>query len=173
MRIRTAPARATAGPAAELRRRPPQTHACDPGLALMLLAALIESGMSPAAGLRAVAEELGPAAREQVLTVCRGIDAGLSWERAWEQAGASGLEESAALLKESLLACTGSGAPVVPLLLRMAQLHRRLWARTAERQAQQASVAVLLPLTLCYLPAFMLVGVGLFAIALLRGAWSG
>lgn len=64
---------------------------------------------------------------------------------------------------------TRTGAPLADLLHEQADAAMRSWAATASVRARSVAVRTVLPLALCYLPAFLLLGVAPFVAGLLAG----
>nr|WP_306369582.1 type II secretion system F family protein [Nocardiopsis sp. CC223A] len=93
---------------------------------------------------------------------------------------ASAWSESAGVLPEPLVAAgrdlaraADTGAPVADLLDRhVADLHRELRSQAAER-VERLGVLVVMPLALCFLPSFLLVGVVPMVVDLLSRALGG
>lgn len=121
-----------------------------------LLASTLMAGAEPIAGLARVCEALpGPAADRLVQVVERARWGGGAVE-AW-----SAIEDDDALapLARAMVRSQVSGASVVQAVERLAdELARESMAR-AEDAARKVGVAAALPLGLCLLPAFMLLGV--------------
>ncbi|MHB2022256.1 MAG: type II secretion system F family protein, partial [Mycobacteriales bacterium] len=147
-----------------LRRLRDQQLAALP-LALELLAACRAAGLPPAVALSVTATAAPPSlvgilSRSSSLLrlgACAG-EAYCDWPDTGDLGAARRL----------LIRCAESGAPAAPALRRIAsraRFHQRVQSRARIRRA---TVASLLPLTCCYLPAFVLLGVvplglGLFA----------
>lgn len=159
--------RARDGPGAYLWRRvrvdKPRTPTHKPqDLAhdLELCAACLSAGMSLAQAAAAVAEgsplkEWGHSAHMLAL--------GVPVERAWaHMTDIEGLEELAALAQSS----ARSGAALATGLGRIASQLRETAQFHTEAQAERAGVFIALPLSLCYLPAFMLLGLAPVVIGL-------
>lgn len=77
---------------------------------------------------------------------------GASWAEAWENAGLR-------RLSSALQPAWDSGAAPLPLLARSAQSLRMGRARLAREDAERLGAKLVLPLGLCFLPAFVLLGV--------------
>ncbi|WP_043255161.1 type II secretion system F family protein [Streptomyces sp. Tu6071] len=137
------------------RRREEGTPA-DLPLAADLLAACVAAGAGPVEAAEAVGASLDELVGERLRHVAAEIRLGGEPERAWalfgSLPGAGGL---AGLLQRA----TVSGAPVAGPALALAADCRARWARGATAAARRAGVLVTAPLGLCFLPAFLLLGV--------------
>nr|WP_203607462.1 type II secretion system F family protein [Streptomyces sp. SID11385] len=137
------------------RRRDGGTPA-DLPLAADLLAACVAAGAGPVEAAEAVGGSLDGLVGERLRHVAAEIRLGAEPERAWalfgSLPGAGGL---AGLLQRA----TTSGAPVAAPALALAADCRARWARTAGAAARRAGVLVTAPLGLCFLPAFLILGV--------------
>jgi pilus assembly protein TadC len=128
---------------------------------LDLLAATIAAGTAPTAGLEAVAAVL---ARSGSLTGARltGVAArlrlGAALGEAWAPALADG-GDALAPVAEAFAAATADGSHLAARLAGLAQAAREIQATEALAAAERAGVRAVLPLGLCYLPAFVLVGI--------------
>lgn len=149
----------------------------DPGLALVLLGALLRAGMGPAAALEALAAGRACRVSSELRCAARGLEVGLTWPEAWSRAeldaGPGRLTPASRLICQTLGPVVESGAAGTALFAHAARAHRSAWSAAARRQAERAGVQLLIPLALCFLPAFLALGVGVFALALLRGVGSG
>lgn len=125
-------------------------------LAADLLAACVAAGAGPVEAAEAVGSSLDGLVGERLRHVAAEIRLGGEPERAWalfgSLPGAGGL---AGLLQRATI----SGAPVAGPALSLAADCRARWARTATAAARRAGVLVTAPLGLCFLPAFLILGV--------------
>ena len=141
-------------PAADRRRRQEVTR----GLPLVvdLLAVALAAGAAPSTALRAVAAAVdGPVAEEldgvvQALTV--GRDPAQVWRDVARRPGLGGLGRA-------MLRAVESGSSVSDALARLAEDQRAAARTEAESRARTVGVRAAVPLGLCLLPAFVLVGV--------------
>lgn len=78
---------------------------------------------------------------------------GASWDEAW--GGVDGYDLLARALKPAWV----DGVAPVPLLQRAAQTHRLTQVRRAKEAAARLGAALVMPLGLCFLPAFVILGV--------------
>lgn len=132
--------------AAAVRREAPQVAG--------LLSALLASGATVPASVRACAGALrGPAALP-MRRVAAALDLGAAPEEAWACA-TPGLESIGTALARSAT----SGAPAAALLDAVAADAARDARASAEAAARRAGVRAIVPLVACFLPAFLLVGV--------------
>jgi pilus assembly protein TadC len=129
--------------------------AADLPLAADLLAAALHSGAPVDAATAEVASALGGALGERLARVARATRLGAAPAEAWDHlrdvpgAGrfAAGAVRSAA-----------SGAAMASALTRLADDLRADRGVAAEGAARRAAVLIVLPLGLCFLPAFILAG---------------
>ncbi|HVF20379.1 MAG TPA: type II secretion system F family protein [Mycobacteriales bacterium] len=127
-------------------------------LAADLLAACVAAGASPTEALEEVARAVPEPLAGALHSVVRGISLGLSAEEAWAPAVATGppaLRTMAAALVRSDV----SGASPGPVVEALAAEQRERQRVAGEAAARRAGVAVVAPLGLCFLPAFVLIGV--------------
>ena len=139
-------------------------------LAADLLAACIAAGADPATAARVVGDSLGgPVGRRLSWGAAElrlgGEPAG-AWHRLAEVPGARPL---ARLLERA----GESGAPAAGPVAGLAAQARADWARTATAAAQRAAVLVTAPVGLCFLPAFLMVGVVPVLVGLAGGLLGG
>lgn len=133
--------------------RPEHGSASDLPLAAEVLAAVLRAGVPVDHGVLAVAEVLP--LDDRLTRVGRALRLGASAEAAWRHlgdlAGAHRLISAAAR-------SSGSGAALAAGLRRVASDLRADAADRAEARARRAGVLLVLPLGLCFLPAFVLAG---------------
>ena len=132
----------------------------DTGLVLELLAAQLRAGLAPLAALGTLAEALNS---RPLHTVCQRLQIGSRWGSAWSGSAAGTFGE----LRDALAPAYTGGAPSTALLLSLADAHRLSERRAAERAAGKLSVALVVPLGLCSLPAFICLGIVPILISLL------
>ena len=132
----------------------------DTALVLELLAAQLRAGLAPLAALGTLAEALNS---RPLYTVCQRLQMGSSWGSAWSGSAAGTFGE----LRDALAPAYTGGAPSTVLLLSLADAHRLSERRAAERAAGKLSVALVVPLGLCSLPAFICLGIVPIIISLL------
>jgi pilus assembly protein TadC len=134
-----------------------------------LLAAVLRAGSPPAAATRAVGEAVAGPVGERLVLVGRalrlGEPSGQAWHYLAELPGAARLAQVAARGEYS-------GAAVAQALQRLAADMRTGRATTATAAAARAGVLIVLPLGLCFLPAFVLAGIVPVIIAVLGAVLS-
>lgn len=151
---------ANAGSESEKPASPAGAVPVDTALVLELLAAQLRAGLAPLAALGTLAEALNSRALH---TVCQRLQMGSSWGSAWSGSAAGTFGE----LRDALAPAYTGGAPSTALLLSLADAHRLSERRAAERAAGKLSVALVVPLGLCSLPAFICLGIVPILISLL------
>ena len=132
----------------------------DTALVLELLAAQLRAGLAPLAALSTLAEALNS---RPLHTVCQRLQMGSGWQSAWSGSAVGTFGE----LRDALAPAYTGGAPSTALLLSLADAHRLSERRAAERAAGKLSVALVVPLGLCSLPAFICLGIVPILISLL------
>lgn len=145
---------------AEKPTSPADAAPVDTALVLELLAAQLRAGLAPLAALGTLAEALNS---RPLHTVCQRLQMGSSWGSAWSGSAAGTFGE----LRDALAPAYTGGAPSTALLLSLADAHRLSERRAAERAAGKLSVALVVPLGLCSLPAFICLGIVPILISLL------
>lgn len=121
-----------------------------------LVASLIEGGMSLHVAWDAVAPTAPSRIRHELADARRRVGLGVGWARSLEQASDPGLRRAGA----ALVASAEMGAPCAPALRGLARTLRMQMVADLEATIARASVLMVLPLTLCSLPAFLLLAVG-------------
>ncbi|CAL9499010.1 hypothetical protein SUDANB105_03376 [Streptomyces sp. enrichment culture] len=125
-------------------------------LAADLVAACVAAGAGPVVAAQAVGEALGGPVGEALARgaaeVRLGGEPGEAWRALAAVPGAGGL---ARLLERADV----SGLPAAGPAARLAADARAAWARAATVRARRAAVLVTGPVGLCFLPAFIAVGV--------------
>lgn len=100
-------------------------------------------------------------------TVVAALRLGANWDQAWAAAQAEGPPSNLAGLESALSFAARTGAPTSSILTAQAQQLRRRQYRDAERRAAALGVRLVIPLGLCFLPAFVCLGVLPVLLALL------
>ncbi|MDT0308413.1 type II secretion system F family protein [Streptomyces sp. DSM 44917] len=125
-------------------------------LATELLAACLAAGAGPGAAAEAVGSSLGGPLGERLRRAATelrlGGDPAAVWGRLGEHPGAAGLARG-------LERAETSGVAVAAAVAALAAESRARRRRTAQARARRAGVLVTGPLGLCFLPAFLLIGV--------------
>ncbi|WP_314224945.1 type II secretion system F family protein [Streptomyces zaehneri] len=139
-------------------------------LAADLLAACIAAGAGPVIAAQAVGEALGGPVGEGLsrgaAEVRLGGEPAIAWRRLASIPGAAAL---ARLLERADV----SGLPAAGPVARLAADTRADWARASTARARRAAVMVTVPVGLCFLPAFIAVGVLPIVIGLAGGVLGG
>ncbi|MEU2246891.1 type II secretion system F family protein [Streptomyces sp. NPDC019224] len=135
-------------------------------MAADLLAACISAGAGPVEAAEAVGESLGGPVGEQLARTAAEIRLGGDPAVAWGRFG--GIPGAGALAR-CLDRAGSTGAPAAEPVTRMAEALRAERARAAVARAQKAAVMVTAPVGLCFLPAFLAVGVAPVVIGLAGG----
>jgi len=139
-------------------------------LAADLLAACIAAGAGPVIAAQAVGEALGGPVGEALARGAAEVRLGGEPCEAWRRLG--GLPGAAPLAR--LLERAGvSGLPAAGPVTRLAADARADWGRAATARARRAAVLVTAPVGLCFLPAFIAVGVLPIVIGLAGGVLGG
>lgn len=126
-------------------------------LALDLLAACLAGGASPPQAVAAVAGAVPGACGRRFERVAAALAVGSPPAEAWRALGEGPGPAGAAA--RALARAAEGGAPVAASVLRIAEDTRRDAAARAGRAARRAGVLAVGPLGLCFLPAFLLLGV--------------
>lgn len=133
--------------------------------ALDLVAAALRAGAPPDAAARWVADASGDVVGERLHEVQRALRAGVAAVQAWGLLGDGGGERVARAAQRS----AHSGAALAGAFARVADDLRADAVQAAEARARTAGVLVVLPLGLCFLPAFVLTGLVPVIVAVVAG----
>ena len=125
-------------------------QACD------LLAVCVEAGLPLRTALRAVTGVLDGPLAERLAQIVARVDLGVAEHDAWAEAR---LEPGLEALAREVCRCLGSGTPVAATLRALALEARRDALSSEEVRAKRVGVRSVLPLMLCFLPSFVLLGV--------------
>ncbi|WP_243060156.1 type II secretion system F family protein [Nocardioides sp. SR21] len=131
-----------------------------------LFAATLRSGAAPDAGIGLVCAALPGPATERLSGVAARLELGLDPVQVW-----SGLADDPQLgrLGRALARAQQTGAPVVAAVERLADDLARAARAETEDRARAVGVKAAVPLGLCLLPAFVLIGIVPLVVALLTG----
>ena len=121
-----------------------------------LLAGCLSSWCAPVEAAEAVAQALGEPMASRLARVAAEIRTGADAEESW---GRFGADPVLGPLGRCLVRAAASGAPPAEGLARLAQGARTASATAAQGRVRKAGVLAAAPLGLCFLPAFVLVGV--------------
>lgn len=129
----------------------------DVPIALDLIAVCLAAGATQAAALAAVAGASPGRLGQDLATVARALDLGSTSVQAWSlvTADAAGLQQAAARFGHA----ENSGSALGPALAVLAEDLRSSVHLRRARAARRVGVLAAGPLGLCFLPAFVLVGV--------------
>jgi Flp pilus assembly protein TadB len=149
---------------------PAQSHAdrlaaaADLPIAVDLLAAALRAGAPPARAVEVVGEALGGPLGRRLVRVGTALRLGARPEEAWAPlTGVPGADR----LRQAAVRSADSGAAMTGALARLADDLRAVRRARAEAGAQRLGVLVVLPVGLCFLPAFLLTGVVPVVVAVL------
>jgi pilus assembly protein TadC len=123
--------------------------------AVDLVAAALRAGATPDTATRLVAQAVGGPVGTRLELVERALRAGSPPGDAWAQLGDS---EAARRIVRAARRSGYSGAALAGSLIRVADDLRAEVVAATEARARTAGVLVVLPLGLCFLPAFVLIG---------------
>ncbi|MFJ2771216.1 type II secretion system F family protein [Streptomyces sp. NPDC087300] len=138
-------------------------------LAADLLAACVAAGASPVVAAQAVGESLGGPVGVCLARGAAEVRFGAEPADAWRKLGAI---PGAGALARLLERMGESGAPAAEPVARVAADARAERGRTATAEARRAAVLMTAPVGLCFLPAFVTVGVLPVVIGLADGLLS-
>ncbi|MFF5900328.1 type II secretion system F family protein [Streptomyces argenteolus] len=131
-----------------------------------LLAACLSAGAGPRDAAEAVGESVGGAVGDQLARTAAEIRLGGEPAEAWGRFGAI---PGAAPLARCLERAGSTGAPAAEPVSGLADEMRAERASAAVARAQRAGVLITAPVGLCFLPAFLAVGVAPVVIGLATG----
>ncbi|MGQ4619110.1 type II secretion system F family protein [Nocardia sp. R7R-8] len=130
---------------------------------LDLLAACLRAGLPMAGAARAVAQEapepLGQALRRAADLLALGADAATAWQQVAQDAnGRPGVEEIESLARMARRSAR-SGSSLAAAVTELAEQRRAAVEDIAAAKAERAGVLIGGPLGLCFLPAFVCLGI--------------
>ncbi|MFJ1829486.1 type II secretion system F family protein [Streptomyces sp. NPDC088178] len=135
-------------------------------LAADLLAACVSAGAGPREAAEAVGESLGGPVGVRLARTAAEIRLGGEPAVAWRRFGDI---PGAGALSRCLDRAGSTGAPAAEPVARLAEAMRAERASAAVARAQRAGVLITAPVGLCFLPAFLAVGVAPVVIGLATG----
>lgn len=135
-----------------------------------LLAACLASGASTAVATRATAEAIGGPAGDLLNECVTQFNLGASARRVWKPLAD---EPALAPIARAILRSAETGAPLTAVLLRVSDDLRLTSRAQLEQAAKTVGVKAIGPLGLCFLPAFMLLGVVPLIASLISAGLSG
>lgn len=125
-------------------------EACD------LLAVAVEAGLAVSAAAGRVSEIIGGTLGDELARVAARVRLGVAETQAWAELGkAPGLER----LATEVSRVVSSGVGLAALLRELARDARQAAAAEGQRLARRVGVRSVLPLMVCFLPAFVLLGI--------------
>ena len=133
--------------------------AADLPLALDLLAACLAGGAALPEAVRAVAAAVPGPCGTRLGAVCAALDVGSSAADAWQGLVVGVEDELAASAVRTLVRADTGGTPVAEAVGRLAHEARETARARGQEAAERAGVLAVGPLGLCFLPAFVLLGV--------------
>jgi pilus assembly protein TadC len=139
-------------------------------LAADLLAACLAAGADPRQAAEAVGNSLGGPLGERLAEVAAELRLGADPAQTWGRLGAA---PETAVLGRRMARASGSGAPPVRPVAALAAQCRADAVRAMRARARRAGVQATAPLGLCFLPAFLLVGVAPLVIGLAGAMLAG
>ncbi|MFE9421234.1 type II secretion system F family protein [Streptomyces griseofuscus] len=139
-------------------------------LAADLLAACIAAGAGPVVAAQAVGEALGGPVGQALARGAAEVRLGGIPADAWH--GLAALPGAGALAR-LLERADESGLPAAAPVARIASDTRADWGRSATARARRAAVLISAPVGLCFLPAFVAIGVLPVVIGLAGGVMAG
>lgn len=140
---------------AETRRRREAVER-DLPLALDLIVAVLEAGQSPAGALRLIGDAMPGLLGSDLAQLGFRLDVGGDPEALWRAAGE---RPEIAPLSRAFLRASRSGASATRVLARAAAELRQQRKASALERARSVGVKTAAPLGLCFLPAFVLIGI--------------
>jgi pilus assembly protein TadC len=139
--------------------------AADLPFAADLLAAALRAGAAPDVAARCVAAAIGGPTGERLGRVERALRLGAGADEAWSYLGPGRVVQAAVRSQHS-------GAAFAGALQRLADDLRADGLIAADAAARRAGVLIVLPLGLCFLPAFVLAGLVPVVVAVLGDVLS-
>jgi Flp pilus assembly protein TadB len=147
-------------------RRARQAAASELPFAADLLAAALRAGVPVEAAARTTGAGIGGAVGRDLVRVADGLRLGLEPADAWPVLrGTPGADR----IVDTVVRSADSGAAVARALERLADDLRGSRAVAVEAAAARVGVLIVLPLGLCFLPAFVLAGIVPVIVAVLGG----
>jgi len=128
-------------------------------LVLDLLGACLVGGAPLSEAVRAVAAAVGGPVGRRLDTVVASLAVGTPPADAWAALASGGPEDPLAPAARALARAADGGAPVAASVVRLAVEARAAARSHGEQAARRAGVLVVAPLGMCFLPAFVLLGV--------------
>jgi Flp pilus assembly protein TadB len=159
----------TNGAAVRRSRQPTESVARQIPAALDLVAACLSAGAAPAHAMAAVGAAFGGEVGAVLVAVARLAMLGAPIETAWSGCFS---DQRWAPIARAVIRAHYSGAALTDVLVHLADDRRRALRADAQAAAQRAGVRAVLPLGVCFLPAFVLVGVVPVVAGFAQALWS-
>ena len=134
-----------------------EAAALDLPLALDLLSACLVGGAGLQDAARVVGRSVAGPCGARLERVAQALALGVPPSQAWSHLGTG--DGTAGAVARALSRSAEGGAPVAATVARAASTAREASAAAATRRARRAGVLAVAPLGLCFLPAFLLLGV--------------
>jgi len=144
------------------RREPPELReerrrlTADLPLAADLMVACLRVGQPITGAIDVTVEAIGGPLGERLAWVSGQLRLGAAPEDAWR---ALASERPLALLARAMTRAASSGAPVADVLTRLSDDSRRVARAASAAAARRVGVQAVAPLGLCFLPAFVFLGI--------------
>lgn len=126
---------------------------------LQLMTAALREGASIPEALRTVAYACGGSTAEAYSEIAEYLEHGVPWDDAWQVESSGTVQQSIAIMREALRVSWMQGASAVTQMQSAIQRIDTSMRMTIERDASTLSVRLLLPMGLCFLPAFLCIAV--------------
>lgn len=136
-----------------------KTENNDLALLLDLLAATFEAGLSLENGLTQITKYAAPEIQPPLQKICRLLLLGTNWKEAWQQEISQNPKPTAQklqTLENSLRFIANSSAAGSEIIYLQANEIRRTKFENSQKNAAKLAVKLVLPVGLCFLPAFIL-----------------
>lgn len=124
-----------------------------------LMATCLHAGVAPADAVVIVSDAVGGPVRDALLPVASAVRLGVDPAAAWGELTVRQSAEPLRRLSRAFARAAASGAPLAETLSGVAEDERERLRWDAEAAARRAGVRVVGPLAVCFLPAFLLLGV--------------
>jgi len=148
------------------RRREREQVRSDLPVLVLLLATTLRAGATPAAGVRRACAALPGVAAERLAGVSDRLALGIDPGTVWEQLAR---EPELATLGRTMARAQRSGAPVVATVERLADELLAAGRAELEDRARAVGVKAAVPLGVCLLPSFLLLGIVPMVVGLMTG----
>lgn len=124
-----------------------------------LMATCLDAGIAPADAIVLVCDVVGGPVRDDLLPVAAAIRVGVDPEAAWSGLAAQGSGRAVRRVARAFARAAATGAPLAETLTTVADDERERLRWQGQAAARRAGVLAVGPLALCFLPAFLLLGV--------------